>query len=110
MRRILLVFLILFRPIAVRATGDGGSVEITSHIPRQQVESRALRAVGFSKRRHILEIEFINGAIYRYLDVPTSVYHDLMSAESKARYYDLNIRRKYDSRRVRSRVKKQPGN
>ncbi len=43
---------------------------IVSHIPRQPVESSAIAKIGYSKRRHILEIEFVNGAVYRYLNVP----------------------------------------
>jgi hypothetical protein len=82
---------------------------ITSHIPRERVQSRGIAEVGYSKRRHLLEIEFTNGAIYRYVDVPPSVYRDLISAESKARYYDSNIKRNYRSVRVRSRVKDEPG-
>ena len=74
---------------------------IVSHIPRQHVDSSALRTVGYSKRRHILEIEFINGAIYRYYDIAPSVYRELLAADSKARYYDFNIRRKYLSARVK---------
>jgi len=78
---------------------------ITSHIPRQRVESSAIAAIGYSKRRHILEVEFTNGPIYRYLDVPPAVYRDLMSAESKARFYDSNIRRHYRSIPIRPRQK-----
>ena len=81
---------------------------IASHIPRQPVESSAIAKVGYSKRRHILEIEFVNGAIYRYFDIPISVHHDLMSAESKARFYDSNIRKHYRSVLVRPRQKEQP--
>lgn len=76
---------------------------IISHIPRQAVQSTAIAKVGYSKRRHILEIEFVNGAIYRYLDVPPSVYHELMLADSKARFYDANIRRHYHSVMIRPR-------
>ena len=76
---------------------------IISRIPRQPVESTAIAKIGYSKRRRILEIEFVNGAIYRYLDVAPSVYRDLMSAESKARFYDSNIRRHYRSVLVRPR-------
>ena len=83
---------------------------IISHMRRQPVDSTAIAKVGYSKRRHILEIEFANGAVYRYLDVPASVYRDLMSAESKARYYDFNIRKKYRSDRVRPRIKDQSEN
>ena len=78
---------------------------ITSHIPRQRVESTAIAAIGYSKRRQILEIEFVNGAIYRYLGVPPAVHRDLMSAESKARFYDSNIRRHYRSIPIRPRQK-----
>jgi KTSC domain len=38
---------------------------IVSHIPRERVQSSGLASVGYSKRRHILEVEFINGAVYR---------------------------------------------
>lgn len=81
---------------------------IVSHIPRERVQSSGLAAIGYSKRRHILEIEFINGAVYRYVDVPPSVYRDLVSADSKARYYALNIRHNYRSVRVRPRLKDNP--
>jgi hypothetical protein len=86
------------------------SSPIISHIPRQPVDSTAIAKIGYSKRRHILEIEFVNGAIYRYLDVRPTVYRDLMSAESKARFYDSNIRRHYRSVLVRSRQKQQAKN
>jgi hypothetical protein len=76
------------------------SQPLVSHIPREPVHSTAIGKVGYSKRRHVLEIEFVNGAIYRYLDVPSSVYRDLISAESKARFYDFNIKGKYRSARV----------
>ena len=78
---------------------------VISHIPRQQVQSTAIAAVGYSKGQHILEIEFVNGAIYRYFDVPPAVYRHLMCAESKARFYDSNIRRRYRSIPIRPRQK-----
>src|SRR5436190_9918044 len=81
---------------------------IVSRIPRQRVESTAIAKIGYSKRRHILEIEFVNGAVYRYLDVPVTIYRDLMSSESKARFYDSNIKRHYRSVLVRSQQKQAP--
>ena len=78
---------------------------ITSRIPRQSVQSTAIAKVGYSKRRHILEIEFVNGAVYRYFDVPVSTYRELMSAESKARFYDSNIKKHFRSALVRQRQK-----
>ena len=81
---------------------------ITSQIPRQAVQSSAIAKIGYSKRHHILEIEFVNGAVYRYFDIPLSVYRDLMSAESKARFYDSNIKKHYRSVLVRPRQKQEP--
>ena len=80
---------------------------IVSHIPREPVQSSAIAKVGYSTRRHILEIEFANGAVYRYFDIPLSVHHDLMSAQSKARFYDSNIRKHYRSVLVRPREKQE---
>ena len=106
MRRIELVFCILI-VIVADACADPSPTpsHIISRIPRQAVQSTAIAKVGYSKRQHILEIEFVNGAIYRYLDVPPSVYHDLMLADSKARFYDANIRRHYHSVMIRPRHK-----
>jgi hypothetical protein len=78
---------------------------ITSHIPRAPVQSSAIATVGYGKRLRLLEIEFVNGAIYRYLDGPPDVYRDLLAAKSKARFYDQNIRAKYRSVHVRPRRK-----
>ena len=81
------------------------SQPIVSHIPRQPIDSTAIAKVGYSKRRRILEIEFANGAVYRYLDVSPCFYHDLMSAESRTQFYDFNIKGKYSSVHVRPRSK-----
>ena len=79
------------------------SAGIISHIKREAVQSTALASVGYSKSLHALEIEFRNGAIYRYLNVEPVIYHGLMIAPSKARFYDENIRRKYRSLHVKRR-------
>ena len=85
----------------VKATDDAGIVSRIKHVP---VESRALATVGYSKRLRALEIEFRNGAIYRYLDVPRSVHQRLMTASSKARFYHENIRGKFRVLHVRPRA------
>lgn len=98
--------LIYFVPalLLVRQTllaNDPSSARVVSHIPRHHIASTALRSIGYSKRRHILEVEFVNGAIYRYYEVAPSVYQALLTADSKARYYDFNIKHKYLSARVK---------
>jgi hypothetical protein len=102
-----LIAMINVAPAAFSAEPSPTPDHIISRIPRQPVQSTAIAKVGYSKRRHILEIEFVNGAVYRYLDVPSAVYRDLMSAESKARFYDLNIKGHYRSVLIRPLQKQQ---
>jgi KTSC domain-containing protein len=80
---------------------------IISRIPHERLSSSAIASVGYSKRRHMLEVEFANGRVYRYLRVTPSVYREFMSADSKARYYDRNIKGYYPSVHVRPRLKDQ---
>jgi hypothetical protein len=78
------------------------SVEpIISHVHRAPVASSGVAAVGYSKRLHALEIEFRDGLIYRYVDVPANVYEEFIAAESKARFYNLKVKGKYHCLRVR---------
>ena len=106
-RRLLIFFVSTALVVAAWAEPSPSPSHITSRIPRQSVQSTAIAKVGYSRRRHILEIEFVNGAVYRYFDIPFSVHRDLMSAESKARFYDSNIRKHYRSVLVRQREKQQ---
>ena len=75
--------------------------QISSRIARQPVHSHALAAIGYSKRLHALEVEFISGAIYRYSNVPPQVYRDFLSAASKAQFYDANVRGHFPSVHVK---------
>jgi hypothetical protein len=79
---------------------------IVSHIRRESVDSTAIATIGYSKKLRALEIEFVNGAIYRYLEVPSFLYRELTKANSKARFYDRNIRGRYRSVHVKPRKKK----
>jgi hypothetical protein len=97
-------FLLTASPVSAHPAAAHEPVGIVSRINRLRIESTALAAVGYSRRLSALEIEFRNGAIYRYLDVAPQVYEALVNARSKARFYDENIRRKYRSLHVRPRT------
>ena len=79
---------------------------IISHIRRGPVDSTAIATIGYSKKLRVIEIEFVNGAIYRYFEVPSSLYRELITAKSKTRFYDKNIRGRYRSVHVKPRRKK----
>ena len=100
MRRWLGIFLVVIHCSSVRAA-DRSIEPIVSRIKREAVDSSALAAVGYSSKFHILEIEFRDGLIYRYEEVPPPVYRQLLAAESKAGYYNKNIRGRYHCLRVK---------
>jgi len=77
--------------------------QISSRIARQPVHSHALAAIGYSKRLHALEVEFVSGAVYRYSNVPPQIYRDLLRAASKAQFYDTNVRGHFPSVHVKPR-------
>jgi len=62
--------------IALLSLGGASAADqrpISSRIVRQPVHSHVLATVGYSKRLHALEVEFISGAIYRYSNVSPQV-------------------------------------
>ena len=62
---------------------------------RALVESTTLRSAGHDAQSAVLELQFRNGAVYRYLLVPQRVYRDLLGARSKGGYFNQNIRGRY---------------
>ena len=97
-RVIILLAIVILSPLRLSSAAEPALIR--SHIHRDPLASTALVTAGYSKRLHIMEIEFCSGAVYRYLDVPPDVYHDFMSAESKAQYYDWNIKGHYRALRL----------
>ena len=60
---------------------------------REKVDSTNLASVGYDAENQILEIEFQNGGVYQYFDVPNSIYIGLMNASSHGQYFDKNIKK-----------------
>lgn len=64
------------------------------------VESSSIAAVGYDAAEQTLWVRFVNGATYRYRDVPPATYEDFMRAESKGRYFNSEIRDLYQFDRL----------
>jgi hypothetical protein len=58
----------------------------------QPVRSSAVRSVRFDHDARTLDITFVSGKTYRYLDVPLEIYIDFIDAESKGDYFNNNIK------------------
>ena len=62
---------------------------------RVPVKSTSIKSIGYDEKEKILEIEFHTNFVYQYFDVPVEVYEALVKAESKGKYYNINIKNKY---------------
>lgn len=62
---------------------------------RQPVSSSNIASIGYDVNSQTLEIEFLNGGVYQYFDVPQHVYGELMSAGSHGQYLAHNIKGVY---------------
>ena len=67
---------------------------------RTPVQSSSIKAVGFDRHHHTLVIEFLHGGTYEYAEVPEHVFHELLHAESKGRYFLEHIRDNFSYVRV----------
>ena len=65
--------------------------QLRQDIIRERVKSSNLYSVGYSIEMQILQIEYTNGRIYEYYDVPKSVFMELLNSESKGKYANRNI-------------------
>jgi len=64
------------------------------------VQSSNLAAIGYDIATEILEVEFLNGSIYEYKNVPQVVYNELMSAPSHGSYLSREIYKTYPYEKV----------
>lgn len=60
---------------------------------RQSVSSSNISSIGYDENSNTLEIEFHNGGVYQYFNVPKNVFEGLMSASSHGQYFDQNIKK-----------------
>lgn len=64
-------------------------------IPRTAIDSGVIKAVGWQD--DVLVIEFHNGSLRAYKDVPLSAWESFGAAESRGRFYSQEIKGKYSS-------------
>ena len=67
------------------------------------VESSTLATVGYDAIGGLLQLEFRNGAVYRYFGVPAAVHQTLLSAGSKGNFFNRSIRGRFAYRLVSQR-------
>jgi KTSC domain len=60
---------------------------------RQAVSSRAISSIGY--QAGTLEIEFVDGDVYRYFLVPRGLFFEFLQAESKGAFFNDRIRDRF---------------
>lgn len=62
---------------------------------RVPVTSSNVASIGYDSSTQTLEVEFNDGAIYQYFDVPEAVHDKLMLAASKGEFLHQHIKLVY---------------
>jgi len=62
---------------------------------RDPVDSSNIEEIGYDLNTQTLEVQFKDGNVYQYFDVPQSVYEGLMSASSKGQFLNKEIKVNY---------------
>lgn len=61
---------------------------------RLPVESTMVASAAYFPDRGLLELEFRDGALYRFFDVPVRCFQQFMASDSKG-YFNRNIRNRF---------------
>lgn len=67
---------------------------------RVPVQSSSLKTVGYDATTMTLEIEFNDGNVYQYFDVPAAVHTELMSTASQGKFFSTQIKGAFRYARV----------
>ena len=67
---------------------------------RVSVSSSNIASVGHDVPSQVLEVEFLNGAVYEYYDVPEHVYQELTTASSVGSYFAQRVKNVYGFSRI----------
>ncbi len=70
---------------------------------RRTVVSTSITAVAYDAQASALEVEYVSGRVYRYLDVPEQVFAWLLTASSKGAFVNKMIRDRYEYTEVPTR-------
>lgn len=59
---------------------------------KNPVTSSTIAAIGYDEDSQTLEIEFLNGNVYQYFDVPQYIGNEILNAPSCGQYLSQNIK------------------
>lgn len=74
------------------------AVALTNKLGTERIPlaSSNIASAGYDRKSRIMEIEFHDGSVYQYFDVPEKVYLELINAPSHGAYYMHEVKGKYN--------------
>ena len=67
---------------------------------RDTVAPSKVATIGYDRPTQTLEVEFVNGSVYQYYNVPEQMHERIMSAPSKGGFLYAHIRDSYPHSRI----------
>lgn len=67
---------------------------------RSLVDSSSISSIGYDAATMTLELEYRNGKVYRYFEVPAATYRELLAASSIGGYVNTRIKPSFEFARV----------
>lgn len=64
------------------------------------VASSNIQSVGYDESTETLRVQFNNGSLYEYHNIPVVVYNDLMQSSSLGAYLNRNLRNSYPYEKI----------
>ena len=74
-------------------------MELGKVVLMEDVNSSNLKKVGHDGND--LFLEYSSGALYKYSDVPQSLYEELLTSESKGKFVNACVKGKYEFKRLK---------
>jgi hypothetical protein len=62
---------------------------------RMPVSSSNIASVGYEADSQVLEVEYIKGGIYQYMNVPGDIHEELMNCSSKGTYMNQVVKKMF---------------
>jgi len=64
-------------------------------VERTRVDSKLIRSVGYDAAAGVLEVELLDGQLYRYSEVSPFIHEGLLAAKSKGAFFNKRIARRF---------------